>query len=276
MSSASITLREYVAPPEEFAVGVRRRIYNYALDRAIKAKGLSRIEAASKFGITLAALYTYLSMRHYPREETLLRIACVLEVSVDVLFPETLRDLRLIKQPDDLVMSESEYRSMLGSQGTPVWELPESTEFPDMHALLAEAIGTLTERQQLVLSARFGLPPFDDSYTLAEVGQMLGGLSPNRALQIEASALRKLRNPSRLNKLRVGERTYRLVCGRHRSLIKSYDEGQITPLFRTEQAAEEYSRELRWRWKCVEAHRRGSKDNDRGCFVLVQEWIKPI
>ena len=65
---------------------------------------------------------------------------------------------------------------------------------------IKEVLGTLTEREQKVLSLRFGL---DDqkARTLEEVGKEFN-VTRERIRQIEAKALRKLRHPSRSRKLK--------------------------------------------------------------------------
>ena len=64
---------------------------------------------------------------------------------------------------------------------------------------IEEVLGTLTEREQKVLRLRFGL---DDGKgrTLEEVGKEFN-VTRERIRQIEAKAIRKLRHPSRANKL---------------------------------------------------------------------------
>ncbi|MBT8895483.1 sigma-70 family RNA polymerase sigma factor, partial [Lactobacillus delbrueckii subsp. bulgaricus] len=78
---------------------------------------------------------------------------------------------------------------------------------PEQHAAsemlkdqLEEVLDTLTDREENVLRLRFGL---DDGNprTLEEVGRVFG-VTRERIRQIEAKALRKLRHPSRSNKLR--------------------------------------------------------------------------
>ena len=65
---------------------------------------------------------------------------------------------------------------------------------------LEDLLSTLSEREKLVLKLRFGLGD-GRSRTLEEVGQRVG-VTRERIRQIEARAIRKLRRPSRMKKLR--------------------------------------------------------------------------
>jgi len=65
---------------------------------------------------------------------------------------------------------------------------------------LGEVLGTLTEREQKVLTLRFGLED-GRARTLEEVGREFN-VTRERIRQIEAKALRKLRHPSRSRKLK--------------------------------------------------------------------------
>ena len=65
---------------------------------------------------------------------------------------------------------------------------------------LLKVLGTLTEREQKVLTLRFGLED-GRARTLEEVGKEFN-VTRERIRQIEAKALRKLRHPSRSRKLK--------------------------------------------------------------------------
>ena len=62
-------------------------------------------------------------------------------------------------------------------------------------------LATLTAREEKVLRMRFGIGEESD-HTLEEVGQDFN-VTRERIRQIEAKALRKLRHPSRSNKLKA-------------------------------------------------------------------------
>ena len=76
----------------------------------------------------------------------------------------------------------------------------DAAAFTLLKEQLSEVLGTLTEREQKVLRLRFGL---DDSRarTLEEVGKEFN-VTRERIRQIEAKALRKLRNPVRSKRIR--------------------------------------------------------------------------
>lgn len=76
----------------------------------------------------------------------------------------------------------------------------KSTRDGILKEALEEALDSLTEREEMVVRLRWGLDE-QDSKTLEEVGKMFG-VTRERVRQIEAKALRKLRHPSRSQKLR--------------------------------------------------------------------------
>ena len=76
----------------------------------------------------------------------------------------------------------------------------EAAAFTLLREQLGDVLGTLTEREQKVLSLRFGLED-GRARTLEEVGKEFN-VTRERIRQIEAKALRKLRHPSRSRKLK--------------------------------------------------------------------------
>jgi len=76
----------------------------------------------------------------------------------------------------------------------------EQVSYSELQNVLDEVLGSLTEREEFVLRLRFGL---DDGRpkTLEEVGKKFG-VTRERIRQIEAKALRKMRQPSKSSKLK--------------------------------------------------------------------------
>ena len=76
----------------------------------------------------------------------------------------------------------------------------DAAAFTLLKEQLEEVLGTLTEREQKVLTLRFGVED-GRARTLEEVGKEFN-VTRERIRQIEAKALRKLRHPSRSRKLK--------------------------------------------------------------------------
>ena len=76
----------------------------------------------------------------------------------------------------------------------------DAAAFTLLKEQLEEVLGTLTQREQKVLTLRFGLED-GRARTLEEVGREFN-VTRERIRQIEAKALRKLRHPSRSRKLK--------------------------------------------------------------------------
>ena len=76
------------------------------------------------------------------------------------------------------------------------------TEFDDNSTLKAinSVLETLPEREKLIIEMRFGLNGYQSS-TLEQVGEKLN-LTKERIRQLEASAIKKLRNPARASLLK--------------------------------------------------------------------------
>ena len=77
---------------------------------------------------------------------------------------------------------------------------PEAASYLLLKEQIADVLSTLSEREARVLELRFGLGD-GISHTLEQVGQEFG-VTRERIRQIEAKALRKLRQPSHSKNLR--------------------------------------------------------------------------
>jgi RNA polymerase primary sigma factor len=75
----------------------------------------------------------------------------------------------------------------------------ETTSFNLLRDKLSEVLTSLTQREQTVLSLRFGLGD-GSSRTLDEIGRQFE-VTRERIRQIEAKALRKMRHPTRIRQL---------------------------------------------------------------------------
>ena len=138
-------------------------------------------------------------LQEYGREPTAEEIAKEMGITV-----EKVREIKKISQ--DPVSLETpigeEEDSHLGDfikdDNVPV--PADAATFTLLKEQLEEVLGTLTEREQKVLTLRFGLED-GRARTLEEVGKEFN-VTRERIRQIEAKALRKLRHPSRSRKLK--------------------------------------------------------------------------
>ena len=185
--------------PEEFRIGMKVRVFNWSLDRAIKAKGWTRPQAATACGVHFATLNNWLAFKSYPKEHNRMDVSIVLGVSDEILFPEEIKGFRITKQIEPVSFGKEEALALgLCSQEAD----PEQIAIQDsLQDSLQEAMQGLREREKLVLRLRFGLDG-EESRTQADVGSILG-VTNTRIGQIEAKALRKMRHPSRSIPLRT-------------------------------------------------------------------------
>lgn len=79
-------------------------------------------------------------------------------------------------------------------------DLDEAAARGSLSDQIEQALGSLTPRERRVLRLRYGLEGGRE-YTFSEIGETLG-VTRERARQLEAKALRKLRHPSRSKRLR--------------------------------------------------------------------------
>lgn len=135
----------------------------------------------------------------YNREPTENEIAEKMDISVREIreLKEYLSDTVSLDAPigED---KEDSFGSFVedSSNGNPA----DNYEKEDMSKILLKVLDTLPEREAGILKMRFGIG-YSSPLTLEEVGKRYS-LTRERVRQIESSALKKMRNPIRANKLR--------------------------------------------------------------------------
>lgn len=92
------------------------------------------------------------------------------------------------------------YRTARGSVSTGN-EPEEETLTTELKEIIENVLGTLKHREERILNSRYGLSYYGGARTLKEVGKAMG-LLPESVRQTQVQALRKLRHPSRADKLR--------------------------------------------------------------------------
>ncbi|MGK8489782.1 sigma-70 family RNA polymerase sigma factor [Nocardia asiatica] len=130
------------------------------------------------------------------------RAATVAELAAELeLSPEKVRELL------DLARDPVSLHTPVGDDATEFGELiadtgpdpAESAAESEVRDQLNRALGALTEREAAVIASRFGLGGAEPK-TLEEVGKVYG-VSRERARQIEAKGMAKLRRPARAKAL---------------------------------------------------------------------------
>lgn len=194
---------------DEFKVGVKVRITNYNLDRAIKLgsdrTGLRRPEfCRDVLGVSAHYVREYIAFRRFPTEEHICKIAIALGVTTDSIFPDEISGIRLEKAAEVIPIS------MLPVNSEPFDEALDSDSNLDrigLPGMIEELLETLTDREAQIIRLRFGFldrkKNADSSYgalTLEETAREIG-VTRGRIQQIEAKALRKLRHPARSRQL---------------------------------------------------------------------------
>ncbi len=133
------------------------------------------------------------------REATVDEIAAAMETT-----PEKVREIiRILPQPISLESAVGDDQDAVLADFIVDESLPDMDDAAAQIVLKAQVDGvlsTLSPRERRVIELRFGLDG-DKLFTLSEIGTELG-VTRERVRQIETKALRKLRHPSRSQKLR--------------------------------------------------------------------------
>ena len=193
---------------DEFTFGIKSRLYNWNMRSKRLNKGLSQKGLGELVGCNISTIGHYESLRAFPLPERASKIAGILETSVEVLFPEWLREFKLKTVPtiqDERITLERARELRLFDPKALITDGNiESVDAAIDNELLSEQIRQvlhrLSPREREVLELRFGLVD-DIPRTYEQVGSRLN-VTRERIRQIEHVALKHLRHPSRSKHLR--------------------------------------------------------------------------
>ena len=172
------------------------RVKNGPMRRAMRAAGIKTAsELARRSGVYPTRVGEYLNLKFAPMgkdgawRDDIQDIADVLGVEPDGLFPEKHLSKALACNKVELEASADALANYIGTQRTPEQELL----LKGIPAQINRALETLRPREQAILAHRYGLNGVE-AKTFEEVSLLLS-VSHQRARQLEAKALRKLKHP---------------------------------------------------------------------------------
>ena len=186
---------------------------NYRLKKIRADREFNISEISKRTGIKEELIYAYERLRCFPPRDKARKIARVLGVRIEDIFPDKLRmltkEIQRERRKKDLTnfiflgsslsRIEENLSWIVGEDATNYNSFLEQIEIIDMRLALEQALAGLGVRQAEVIRLRYGLEnrrEYGCECTLKEIGEYLN-ISRERARQIEAKAIRKLQHPSR-------------------------------------------------------------------------------
>ena len=178
------------------------KIRNNRLMEVREQMGMSTKQFAAFLGISYRQYNGIENLSHYPSQRMVERIADKIGSAAYEAFPEYLRHVktrvieRTIPEEDVLRLGDPSCRHLLYETRPNIATLSEDIE---------KVLEGIPRRLATVIRMRFALDGGDPK-SLGEIAKTLG-VSAERVRQMEISALRKLRNPTRSKDLRDDWRT---------------------------------------------------------------------
>jgi RNA polymerase primary sigma factor len=176
------------------------RIKNGLILQKIKQQGYESLAAFCRATtVCLHSLHQLLAFKRSPLDTKgnyrpiVYKLCETLNCVPEELFTAQQMDLELKSNKRTLLVNEAEMRHHL-ERFNDVKSLEDQRMDEQLHETLNNTLEQLTAREQKVLDMRFGLTD-GISHTLEEIGINFG-VNRERIRQIEAKALRKLRNPN--------------------------------------------------------------------------------
>ena len=158
-------------------------------------------EMASICGISYDTYLEIEGCKRYPSEKMARKISVSLGSDAEWLFPEALASISTtcavhkLDAPEFLSLDSANNLAIEGPLPDDVENRLQEKEI--IKSVMAKA---LTPKQQKILEMRFGMQSGEE-ITLEEISKVFG-VGKERIRQIEAQALRRLRNPFSANKLK--------------------------------------------------------------------------
>lgn len=186
---------------------VEVRVRNNRLKERRRALGLSQTMLGKAIGISQNTYSALECMRIKPIDKigrwttTARKLAAFYDADLEELFPDAVVDFG--KPTSVRQFDHDEFGLLLGqqSQNLLMEQNPEeSCQHAELKSKVSEILQTLTPKEADILKSLYGID--NDEMTLTEISKLYN-VSSNRIHQIANKALRKLRHPSRSNKLRV-------------------------------------------------------------------------
>ncbi len=208
LSEAAWLLANEDAREQSSGIGLKVGPYNAALYNRRRQLGLSQNELAKLAKVSNITISHLETLRKFPSQETAQKIAQALGIEISAVFPAWLEEFtRDSSQPTQvrIEIPMSQVNSTLVGKALRREALSsadpteEEAEAANLKQQTKKVLAGLSQRHQRTLTLRFGLED-DRDRTLKEIGQELG-VHGARVGQIEKSALRKLRHPSRAGEL---------------------------------------------------------------------------
>jgi len=195
---------------ENFRFGLKQRIFNWNLRVSREKLGLLQKDLGKLIGLSGATIGSYETLRAFPKPEIQEKIAEVLGVSSENLFPQWLREFRLkdvpaAREERSISLKEAAFLNLFRPENLMIEGFAEELErnlfLDQLRDQIEKILETLTSREKRIIELRFGLED-GRKRTLGEVGEEFN-ITHERVSQIEFKALRKLRHPSRSRRLKT-------------------------------------------------------------------------
>lgn len=199
---------------QQFNLGIKHQLFNNEVRKRRLELGLTQKQLAKLCGLGKQTVGHIETFRSYPIRDQGEKIAKVLESTVEVLFPiwtkEFIGKLTTVVTEHLITerMLEHPELRLLPAEAGSTEEIEDQLDKELLRKVTAEVLDTLTPREQRVLQLRYGMgDPGQEGeerarpMNLEEVGREFG-VTRERIRQIEGKAIRKLKHPTRIHKLR--------------------------------------------------------------------------